>query len=96
MQISLVYRFDLIGHILNELIAIGSFIFLWQVVYEGRTDINGLTLDEAVVYFLFIPVVGTITSVEVSTTLGYHIKDGFLSNQLLHPYKRASEPDQEW
>ena len=87
MQISLEYRFDLFGNVLLEVLSIGSFIFLWQVIYQGRDEINGLTLDEAIIYFLFIPVVGSYTRVELVNSLGAHIKDGFLSAQLLHPYK---------
>ncbi|MBD3280931.1 hypothetical protein GF389_05425 [Candidatus Dojkabacteria bacterium] len=87
MQISFVYRFDLIGYLLVELIAISGIVILWFTIYRDQGNIEGLTLEDISLYYFFLPLIGTFTMVEVSRALGYHIKDGFLSYMLLHPIK---------
>lgn len=86
-QISLQYRFDLFGAILIELIIVASFIILWNFVYSQKAEIGGLNFDQIIVYFLFAPLIGSITGTNLSKTFGMHIKDGFISVQLLKPFK---------
>jgi len=85
-QISLLYRFDILGALLIELLAAAGFLVLWVGIYKSENNVNNMTLDEAVVNYLFVPLVSAITNISLCVTLGQHIKDGFFSNQLIKPF----------
>jgi ABC-2 type transport system permease protein len=87
MNVSIQYRFDLIGYFIIELLTVGSFLILWLTVYKGQDQVGSIKLNELIIYYLFVPLVGAYTTVELANTLGKHIKDGFVSMLLIKPQK---------
>ncbi|MBD3365979.1 hypothetical protein GF360_01400 [candidate division WWE3 bacterium] len=87
LSVSLDYRADLIGTFILELLSVGSAIILWFAIYRTNEDVGGYSLEEVVLYYVLVPFVGFLTSVDVSRKLAQSVRNGSLSNQLLKPYK---------
>jgi len=87
MDVTIQYRFDLIGYFIIELLTVGGFLVLWLTVYKDQDKVGSIKLSELIIYYMFVPLIGAYTTVELADTLGRHIKDGFVSMLLIKPQK---------
>lgn len=85
-SVALEYRSNLVGVFVLELISISSMIILWVAVYRTQESVAGYSLYQAIIYFVLVPIVGFITSVDISDKLAKEIRMGTFSNYLLKPY----------
>lgn len=85
-SVALEYRSNLVGIFILELVSISSMIILWAAVYKAQQSVAGYSFYEAIIYFVLIPMVGFITSVDISEKLSKEIRMGTFSNYLLRPY----------
>ena len=72
---------------LFEIIDVTAVLILWTFVFQNRNDINGMTFDQILLYYIFTPFIGIFTSVNISDGLGNDIKYGQLSINLLEPFQ---------
>lgn len=79
------YRANIVGSMLLDLLSLGSTLILWTAIFSENAKISNFNTIDAVLYFLFIPVIGAFTFVFVSDELGREIRQGFLTNYLLKP-----------
>ncbi|HLD03164.1 MAG TPA: ABC-2 family transporter protein [Candidatus Dojkabacteria bacterium] len=84
---ALEWRANLVTLVLFEIIHVTAVLILWTFVFQNRNDINGMTFDQILLYYVLTPFIGIFTSVNISDGLGSDIKDGHLSLNLLEPYK---------
>jgi len=80
------YRGTLVIWFLAELVSIVTWLFLWSAVYREQFLVGNYEFYQIVLYFLLIPVVGALTSINLSDNLPFEIKDGGISKDLLKPY----------
>lgn len=81
------YRAYLIGLMILELISLGSTVILWFAVYSSNNEVGGYNFNDAILYYLAVPFIGSITQVFISDKLSKEIRQGILSNYLLKPYR---------
>lgn len=86
-QSALEYRAYSIGVMIYELVSLGGVIILWTSVFGTNAKVAGYDFSQAILYYLLIPFVASITFVFVSGELSRDIREGRLSNYLLKPYK---------
>lgn len=87
MQASLAYRAGIISNILYEGIAAAAIMILWVAIFRDQSKIGPYNFQTLLIYFLFMPFVGGLTSASLSEWFGDNIRTGFFSNQLIKPYK---------
>lgn len=79
------YRSNLVGHILMELLGLGTVIFIFADAFNRQETVAGYTQSDLLNYYLIIPAIGFLTQVKLSDVLGYEIKDGKISHILMKP-----------
>jgi ABC-2 type transport system permease protein len=84
---SLEYRANLVGTIITETLGIISLFILWSSIFKDNSEVNGYTLEKLALYYVLIPLVGTITQAYISDSLSKQIKYGEFSTYLIKPYK---------
>ncbi len=84
---TLIYRSEMVGNLILELMFASSIVFLWLSVYDVNDTIGGYTLNQTIFYYLLVPFVGFIIHTNVSYVIGYDIRHGKLSGYLVKPYK---------
>jgi len=80
------YRSVILTWALIEIVTFTSAIFLWLAVYQNQNQVAGYSGKEMLFYYAFLPLVGSLTSVYLSTFFPQQIKNGKISPLLLRPY----------
>lgn len=80
------YRANSAGVLVLELLSVTSIVILWTAIFEGKTSIAGLTLNDTILYYMLVPLVGTLTQVTVSDVMANEIRWGRFNKYLLKPY----------
>lgn len=81
------YRGIAITWALIEIVSFASVLFLWLAVYTSDKMVGDYSLGKIIFYYAFMPLVGSLTEVYVTSSLPKMIKDGRISADLLKPYK---------
>jgi len=85
------YRTNIIGQLILDLQGLASVILLWTLIFSERSSVAGFSFGDSLLYFLLVPVVGALTGVYISEELGYEIRRGVLSANLLKPINIFAE-----
>jgi ABC-2 type transport system permease protein len=79
------YRANLLMYLLYWLVSPVVYLAVWTAVADNQGDVNGLTANDFVTYYLTLLIVDTLTSDITLHLLAYKIQDGTLSGELLKP-----------
>jgi len=82
---AMIKRADFFGNIAVNLIQIAAAIVLWLAIYNPKESINGYTLQDTVVYYVFILLITYATTTNTADYVAQNIKSGTLSEWLLRP-----------
>ena len=84
---ALEYRAGLVTMLMFEVINVTAVFLLWTFVFQNRSELNGLSFGQILLYYLITPFIGVLTGVNISDGLGEDIKNGKLSLNLLQPFQ---------
>ncbi|MDF2700170.1 MAG: ABC-type transport system, permease component [Haloplasmataceae bacterium] len=81
----LTYRGTIIAWFLVETFSLVMMIFLWQTIYKGQSEINGFGINEIIIYFLIVGLLGIFASSDAMYTVSEELKQGQISMYLIKP-----------
>lgn len=84
---SITYRANLLSTLILEAISVSSVLILWIAVYRNQSHVAGYDFNQAITYYLAVPIIGFLTHVVLSDQLAKEIRTGFFSNYLLKPLR---------
>jgi ABC-2 type transport system permease protein len=79
------YRANLIMYLLYWLVSPIIYLAVWTSIANSKGDVNGLTSNDFITYYMTLLIVDQITSNIVIHTFAYKIQDGTLSSELIRP-----------
>ncbi len=79
------YRANLLMYLLYWVVSPVVYLSIWSSVARAQGDVQGLTANDFVTYYLALLVVDVLTSDITIHILAYKIQDGTLSGELLRP-----------
>jgi ABC-2 type transport system permease protein len=79
------YRANLIMYLLYWLVSPIIYLAVWTSIATSKGDVNGLTANDFIAYYMTLLVVDQITSNIVIHTFAYKVQDGSLSAELVRP-----------
>ena len=79
------YRANLIMYLLYWLVSPIIYLAVWTSIANSKGNVNGLTANDFVTYYLTLLIVDQVTSDIVIHTFAYKIQDGTLSGELVRP-----------
>lgn len=84
---SLEYRANIIGSFIFEVLGIVGIFIFWVAIFRTYNHVANYDINKTVLYYFFVPLAGSISTVYISDKFGEEIKNGFFSNYLLKPNK---------
>lgn len=79
------YRANLLMYLLYWLVSPVVYLAIWTTIANSQGNVNGLTANDFITYYLTLLIVDTLTSDITIHLLAYKIQDGTLSSELLKP-----------
>ncbi len=79
------YRANLLMYLLYWLVSPVVYLAIWTTVANSQGDVNGLTANDFITYYLTLLIVDNLTSDITIHLLAYKIQDGTLAGELLKP-----------
>src|SRR3972149_8536858 len=79
------YRANLLMYLLYWLVSPVVYLAVWTTVANSQGDVNGLTANDFITYYMTLLIVDTLTSDITIHLLAYKIQDGTLAGELLKP-----------
>jgi len=79
------YRANLIMYLLYWLVSPIIYLAVWTSIAQSKGNVNGLTANDFVTYYMTLLIVDQITSNIVIHTFAYKVQDGSLSGELVRP-----------
>ena len=79
------YRANLLMYLLYWLVSPIVYLSVWTTIARSQGNVNGLTANDFITYYLTVLVVDQLTSEITIHLLAYKIQDGTLSSELLRP-----------
>jgi ABC-2 type transport system permease protein len=79
------YRANLIMYLFYWLVSPIIYLAVWTSIANSKGNVNGLTANDFVTYYMTLLIVDQITSNIVIHTFAYKVQDGTLSGELIRP-----------
>jgi viologen exporter family transport system permease protein len=79
------YRANLLMYLLFWLVSPVIYLAIWTSIANVKGNVNGLTANDFIAYYMTLLIVDQITSNIVIHTFAYKIQDGTLSGELIKP-----------
>jgi ABC-2 type transport system permease protein len=79
------YRANLLMYLLYWLVSPIVYLAVWVSIANSQGDVNGLTANDFITYYLVLLLVQQLTSDITIHILAYKIQDGTLSGELIRP-----------
>jgi ABC-2 type transport system permease protein len=79
------YRANLLMYLLFWLVSPVIYLAIWTSIANAKGNVNGLTANDFITYYMTLLIVDQITSNIVIHTFAYKIQDGTLSGELIKP-----------
>jgi ABC-2 type transport system permease protein len=79
------YRANLLMYLLYWLVSPVVYLAVWITIANAKGNVNGLTANDFITYYLTLLIVDQLTSDITIHVLAYKIQDGTLSGELLKP-----------
>ncbi|MBD3300372.1 MAG: hypothetical protein GF347_03395 [Candidatus Moranbacteria bacterium] len=80
------YRSNLVVSLILEVLKMTVALILWLAIFQSKESIAEFNLVDILAYFAVLPMVGTLTNINLCTELGYEIRGGKVSDQLIKPF----------
>ena len=80
------FRSALFVWFLVELLSLLSSVFIWLAIFRTHDRVGQYDLENILLYYLLVPIVGAISSIYISEILPDKIKLGELSAEIIKPY----------
>ena len=84
-QTALAYRITFFISLLSGLIQALVLYYIWQVVFSGRTSLNGFDFPEMVTYIFVSYAIKNLYGFYTETAISSKIRDGSVSFELIRP-----------
>ena len=79
------YRFDMILFVINFVISITVYIFIWLAIYKNGGQILGMSFEQISTYYILVVSLDPIISWGINKSMGDSIRDGEVLRELLNP-----------
>jgi ABC-2 type transport system permease protein len=79
------YRANLLMYLLYWFVSPIVYLAVWTTIANSKGDVNGLTAQDFVTYYLILLIVDQLTSNITIHIFAYKIQDGTLSGELIRP-----------
>ncbi|MBI5841639.1 MAG: ABC-2 family transporter protein [Chloroflexi bacterium] len=79
------YRANLLMYLLYWLVSPIIYLAVWTSIAASKGDVNGLTANDFVTYYMTLLIVDQITSNITLHIFAYKVQDGSLSSELIRP-----------
>ncbi len=79
------YRANLMMYLLFWLVSPIIYLAIWTSIANAKGNVNGLTANDFITYYMMLLIVDQITSNIVIHTFAYKIQDGTLAGELIKP-----------
>lgn len=79
------YRANLMMYLLFWLVSPVIYLAIWTSIANSKGNVQGLTANDFITYYMTLLIVDQITSNIVIHTFAYKIQDGTLSGELIRP-----------
>ena len=79
------YRANLLMYLAYWIVSPIVYLSVWRAVANAQGDVQGLTANDFVTYYMTLLIVDVLTSDITLHILAYKIQDGTLSGELLRP-----------
>lgn len=79
------YRFDLFLYVLNFIVEITVYVFIWLAIYNNGNEILGMTFEQVTTYYILVVSLDPIITWGVNEMIGYSIREGQVLRELLNP-----------
>ncbi len=79
------YRFDLILFVINFVISITVYVFIWLAIYNNGGQILGMTFEQVTTYYILVVSLDPIISWGINQLMGEAIRNGEVLRELLNP-----------
>ena len=79
------YRFDLILFVINFVISITVYVFIWLAIYNNGGQILGMTFEQVTTYYILVVSLDPIISWGINQIMGEAIRNGEVLRELLNP-----------
>ena len=79
------YRANLMMYLLFWLVSPVIYLAIWTSIANSKGNVNGLTANDFITYYMTLLIVDQITSNIVIHTFAYKIQDGTLAGELIRP-----------
>lgn len=79
------YRFDIILFVLNFVISITVYVFIWLAIYKNGGQILDMTFEQVTTYYILVVSLDPIISWGINQVMGEAIRNGEILRELLNP-----------
>ena len=84
-QEGLTYRIQFLSDVSASCVYLLSFYYLWQAIYAGKAEIEGISLASMVAYTLVSTIIGFIVRQDVNVMIGDKVYGGEIAVELTKP-----------
>ncbi len=84
-QEGLTYRIQFLSDVSASCVYLLSFYYLWQAIYAGKAEIEGISLASMVAYTLVSTIIGFIVRQDVNVMIGDKVYEGDIAVELTKP-----------
>ena len=84
-QEGLTYRIQFLADVSASCVYLLSFYYLWQAIYAGKAEIEGISLASMVAYTLVSTIIGFIVRQDVNVMIGDKVYEGDIAVELTKP-----------
>lgn len=86
----LYYRFDLVLYVLNFIVEVIVYIFVWMAVYQNGGSAAQMSIMQITTYYILVVSLKPITDWGVNESIGSSIREGQIIRELLNPISYLS------
>lgn len=80
-----IYKSNFYLFILNRIVEIIVYIFVWQAIYNQTGNAGGFTMKEMVTYYILVITLRPLVLWGINEDMAYSIRSGDLNRELLNP-----------
>lgn len=86
INVSLVYKWNLISGFFIQLLQIFTFLFVWRAIFINTESVGDYNINSMTEYIILIAMIGVVFSSEHIFRMTALVRNGGLSNILIRPY----------
>lgn len=79
------YKSLLFLFILNRIVEVVVYIFVWYAIYNQTGQIDGFAINEIATYYILVVTLAPMSLWGINEDIAYSIRKGYISRELLNP-----------